>query len=70
MNTMILSFSRNGELEKKTIVKGLEELLKSYNYYTKDLKRWDITIIENGFQVYDDDENLYEEYTITMEELR
>lgn len=69
MNTQVLSFDKDGNMVKKAIVKGLEEFLDNYEYYSKHFERWEVSIIEDGFQVYQD-ENLYEEYTITKEELK
>ncbi len=69
MNTQILSFDKDGNMVKKTIVKGLEEFLNNYEYYSKHFERWEVSIIEDGFQIFED-ENLCEEYTITKEELK
>lgn len=72
MNTKVICYDKKGNIEKVSICKGLEQFLDNYEYYTKHYDRYEIEIIDNGFQVLTDDgidQYIMEEYIITNEML-
>lgn len=69
MNTKQISYDTKGEIEKVSIIKGIEQFLDDYEYYSKKYEKYEVEITKNGFKVYDTDEVLQEEYILTNEML-